>query len=229
MKRQYEKICVIFIIDTLVVVSFVSSLAGCLQDVRETDRSNMTIGQTHLPSSNRDDVAVDDYEFADEHLAKLISETLPKIGLGSISDSRNYADFELRLWLGLGARTDPMLLGFRTVDSKHSALVLLLEKRSDSLRLKNIVRAKPRSEWSDFIAEARFRLDAPNLPTRDPIFTLDRDEPLIVLEVFEDGTYHRVLYRYKTSSDDAKRVVALCEFIAYEFGLKAPCQFPAND
>ncbi len=65
--------------------------------------------------------------------------------------------------------------------------------------------------------EVRSRLTTPKGLVRDPNFDLNRDEPVILLEVLDKGEYRRVFYGQNTSFQDGKKLIELCNYLASEF------------
>ena len=71
--------------------------------------------------------------------------------------------------------------------------------------------------------EVRSRLTTPKGLVRDPQFSLNRDEPVILLEVLDKGEYRRVFYGKNTTFQDGKRLIEVCDYLASEFGVNMEC------
>ena len=74
------------------------------------------------------------------------------------------------------------------------------------------------------VFELKSRLTTPRGLVQDPHFSLERDEPLIVLEVVGREEYSRVFYGQYTSFPDGKRLIDVCEYLAGEFDIGMDCR-----
>ncbi len=132
--------------------------------------------------------------------------------------------FEFRIWTNLGGLSDPKLLRVYSINSGNSGSIfdLTREKGSLELRKKEPLPA-PLSGWNKMLFEVRSRLSTPKGLVREPQFSLNRDEPLIVLEVLDKGDYGRVLYGRGTTFPDGKRLIEVCNYLASEFAVDMDC------
>lgn len=71
--------------------------------------------------------------------------------------------------------------------------------------------------------EMRKRLTTPKGLVRDPQFDLNRDEPVILLEVLDKGEYRSVFYGQNTTFQDGKRLIEVGDYLASEFDVDMVC------
>jgi len=207
------------------LIFFVSLLTvGCQSDGTAVNRNTNVDVQVmaELPSVGPL-IELDLYESADNYCESLIATTAPKLGLAPLSQIDRPDEFEFRIWTNLGGLRDPKLLVGRSSGSTNSALFFDLYRCVTSLKSRGKHQADPKSGWNKMIFEMRRRLTNPKGLVRDPQFSLDRDEPMIVLEVLDKGEYGRVLYGRNTTFEDGKRLIQVCTFLALEFALDLDC------
>lgn len=216
----------VFCLAFAALISFVCILStGCLTDGpgvnRNTNESAVT--KAELPSGGHL-IEVDLYESADNYCERLINETSPKLELAPLSKAARSEVFEFRIWTNLGGLSDPKLLRVYSINSGNSGSIfdLTREKGSLELRKKEPLPA-PLSGWNKMLFEVRSRLSTPKGLVREPQFSLNRDEPLIVLEVLDKGDYGRVLYGRGTTFPDGKRLIEVCNYLASEFAVDMDC------
>lgn len=210
----------------LALASFVCLLlTGCLADGlgvnRNTNESAVT--KADLPSGGHL-IEVDLYESADNYCESLINETSPKLGLAPLPQAARSGVFEFRIWTNLGGLSDPKLLRVHSITSGNSGNIFDLTREIGTLELrKKEPLSAPHSGWNNMLFEVRRRLTTPKGLVRDPNFSLQRDEPLIVLEVLDKGDYRRVLYGQGTTFPDGKRLIEVCNYLASEFKIALNC------
>lgn len=208
-----------------VLTSFIILLSsGCLSIDQGVNRNTNQGGQVNadLPSGG-DLIQIDSYESADEYLEILIKEISPKLGLVPLAKTGRPEEFELRIWTNLAGLADPKLLGVRSSGSENNAYFFDMNRRADSIKLRRERLASPKSGWNRMLFEVRSRLTTPNGLVRDPQLPLDRDEPVILLEVLFRGEYRRVFYGQNTSFPDGKRLIEVCDYLASEFDVDMNC------
>jgi hypothetical protein len=198
---------------------------GCLAPDQGVNRNTIVIVpvNTDVPSGG-DLIQIDSYESADEYLEILIKEISPKLRLVSLAKTIRPEEFEFRIWTNLAGLADPKLLGVRFNGIDNDAYFFDMNRRADSIKLRREHLAIPKSGWNRMIFDVRSRLTTPKGLVRDPQFSLDRDEPLILLEVLDKGEYRRVFYGQKTSFPDGKRLIEVCEYLAREFDVEMNCR-----
>lgn len=192
----------------------------------EQNRSQNSAANDDVPSGG-DLIEADAYEYVAEGI-DLETKTISKeIGLPPMeADGRNET-LVFRLWSNFGGLGNARLLSIRTGPYESDAEFFEIYSRSDPLAAHCEKPAGPRSGWNEMRFELRNRLTTPKGLVRDPNFELQRDEPLIVLEVFDKGEYRRVFYGMNTSFADGKRLISVCEFLAIEFGVDMDCRSTA--
>lgn len=204
-----------------VLASFLPS-TGCVTAHQGVNRNTLVIipANTEVPSGGHV-IEIDSYELVDELSEKDIKETTQKLGLAPLSKTAIYEEFEFRIWINLGG--DANLLAIRSNGSENSASFFEINNSSDPIGFRKENLADPKSSWNKMIFELKSRLTTPKGLVRDPYFKLNRDEPLIVLEVLDKGEYRRVFYGKNTSFPDGKRLIAVCDYLAGEFNIEMDC------
>ena len=208
-----------------VLTSFVVLLsAGCLATDQAVDRNaneNVQVS-ADLPSGG-DIIEIDFYEAADGDLGNLIEEISPKLGLAVLAKMARPKEFEFRIWTNLGGLGDPKLLGVRFNGINNDAYFFDMDRHVDSIKLRKEHLASPKSGWNRMLFVMRSRLTTPKGLVRDPQFSLDRDEPVILLEVLDKGEYRRVFYGQNTTFQDGKKLIGVCDYLASEFDVNIDC------
>lgn len=204
-----------------VLASFLLS-TGCVTTDQGVNRNTIVIipVNTEVPSGGHL-IEIDSYEFVDELSEKDIKETTQKLGLAPLSKAAVAEEFELRLWVNPGG--DVNLLTIRSNGSDNNASFFEINNSSDPIGFRKENLVNPRSGWNKMIFELKSRLTTPKGLVRDPYFKLNRDEPLILLEVLDKGEYRRVFYGRNTSFPDGLRLTAVCDYLASEFDVAMDC------
>ena len=199
-------------------------LAGCLATDRTVNRNTNENVQVSadLPSGG-DLIEIDLYEAANEYLENLVKEIQKKLGLVPLAKTGRPEEFEFRIWTNLGGLADPKLLGVRSSGSENIAYFFDMNIGADSIKLRKEHIASPKSGWNHMLFEVRSRLTTPKGLVRDPYFSLNRDEPVIFLEVLDKGEYRRVFYGKNTSFQGGKRLIEVCDYLASEFDVNMDC------
>lgn len=199
--------------------------SGCLSIDRGVNRNTNGSIQVNadLPSGG-DLIEIDSYEFVDELIAKDIKKISQKLGLAPLPKTGRPEEFEFRLWTNSGGLVEEKLLTVHFDGIDNNAYFFEINSRSDSIRFRREQLASPKSGWNRMIFEMKSRLTTPKGLVRDPQFDLDRDEPLILLEVLDKGEYRRVFYGHYTSFPDGKRLIEVCEYLASEFDVNLACR-----
>jgi hypothetical protein len=209
-----------------VFTSFIILLSsGCSAADKETNRNTNQGGQVNadIPSGG-DLIEIDSYEFVEEGLTTDIKTISPRIGLAPLPKTARPEEFEFRIWTNLGGLGDAKVLSVRSTENENHADFFDINRALDPLRFRRASPANPRSGWNKMLFEVRSRLTTPKGLVRDPQFELSRDEPLILLEVLDKGEYRRVLYGQNTLFQDGKRLIEVCDYLAYEFGVDMNCR-----
>jgi hypothetical protein len=214
----------IFALQSVLTALVVLLSTGCLATDQTANRNTIETVQvnTAFPSGG-DIIEIDPYEWVDKRLENRIKDISPKLGLAPLAKAVRPEGFEFRIWTNLDARVDPKLLGVRSSGSENNACFYDMNRRADSIKLRQEHLAIPKSGWNKILFEMRSRLTSPKGLVRDPQFELNRDEPLIVLEVLDKGEYRRVFYGQNTSFQDGKRLIELCDYLASEFAVNMDC------
>jgi len=180
---------------------------------------------TFDPERSGDLIEIDLYEWTDGYLGGLIKEISPKLGLSSLVKAPARAEgFEFRLWTDLAALPDPKVLGVRASGKDKNAYFYDMDGVSYTAKSRKEHLVEPKSGWSALISDVRTRLSTPKGLVRDPRFRLQRDEPVILLEVLDKGNYRRVFYGKDTSFPDGKRLIDVCDYLASEFDVDMDCR-----
>jgi hypothetical protein len=211
-----------------VLTAFVVLLTtGCVATDQGANRNAIVIApvNTDVPSGG-DLIEIDSYDFVDELSERDIKEITQKLGLAPLSKTARPEEFEFRIWTNLGG--DAKLLNVRSSGSENNAYFFETNSRSDPIRFRREHLASPKSSWNKMLFEVRSRLTTPKGLVRDPNFDLDRDEPVILLEVLDKGEYRRVFYGKKTTFPDGKRLIEVCDYLASEFDVSLDCHWPRN-
>jgi hypothetical protein len=197
---------------------------GCVtSDHADSGNKNASIPVTgDLPSGGRL-IEIDSYDFADKYLEKDLETILPKLGLSPLTQISNREDFKFRIWTDLGGLVDPRLLGVDFNGRENEAYFFKMDRGAYAKSRKQVL-TSPRSGWNQMILELKSRLTTPKGLIRDPQFSLERDEPLIALEVVDREEYSRVLYGKHTQFRDGKRLIEVCEYLAFEFDIDMSCR-----
>lgn len=202
-------------------------LIGCLTTDQEVNRNTNHAGPviSNLPSG-RDLIEIDSYELVEGHIAKDIEQISEKLGLTQLQKNVRLEEFEFRIWTNFGGRGDPKLLGLRkeTKGSDNNAYFFEMGRHAESIKLRKDHLPVPKSGWNKVLFELRSRLTTPKGLVRDPNFDLNRDEPVILLEVLANGEYRRVFYGENTSFADGKRLIEACKYVASEFDVDMDCR-----
>lgn len=74
------------------------------------------------------------------------------------------------------------------------------------------------------LSEVRNSLTTAGGFARDPKFSLERDEGVILVEVLDKAEYRRVLYGHNTRFPDGKRFIEVCNYLASEFDADMDCK-----
>jgi hypothetical protein len=82
---------------------------------------------------------------------------------------------------------------------------------------------EPRSGWNGIAFPFTSRLTTPQGLRREPNFELQRDEPIIMLEIVQPGEYRRVFYGQSTKFPDGVKLKEACEYIAEKFSVDLQC------
>jgi hypothetical protein len=199
---------------------------GCLAPDQGVNRNTIVIVpvNTDVPSGG-DLIEIDSYEFADAYCENLIKEISPKLGLAPLAKTAaRPEEFVFRLWTNLGGLPDPKLLGVRSGGGENNAYFFDINRHPYSIKLRREHLASPKSGWNKMLFELRSRLTTPKGLVRDPQFDLMRDEPVILLEVLVKGEYRRVFYGKKTTFQDGKRLIEVCDYLASEFDINMDCR-----
>lgn len=210
-----------------VITVFVALLAiGCLATDQGANRNTNEVVQAvgDLPSGG-DIIEIDPYESVDASCGDLIEKISPKLSLTPLAKTNAGPEqFQFRLWTNLCGLADPKLLDVRAGGKENSAVFFNINRRADSIKSPGRRLAIPKSGWNKMLFEMRNRLTTPKGLVRDPDFDLDRDEPVILLEVLDKGDYRRILYGQKTTFPDGKRLIDTCKYLAAEFNIEMNCE-----
>ncbi len=169
-------------------------------------------------------IEFDFYQAVDSDLEDRLNKIGPKLGLIPLSKANRPERFEFRIWTNLAARGDPKLLGMSSTGSETNAYHFEMDRNADSIKSGRAHLPSPKSGWNRMLLDLRTRLQTPRGLARDPNFDLNRDEPVIVLEVFDKGDYRRVFYGHNSSFPDAERLILLCDYLAAEFDVEMECR-----
>ena len=207
------------------VMSFVILLStGCLatdQGVNRNMNESVRVN-ADLPSGG-DLIETDSYESVEELLTTDINNISPKLGLAPLPKTARPEEFEFRIWTNLDGLGDPRLLGVHSNRKENNAYFFDIGRDADHIKSRREQLASPKSGWNKMLFEVRSRLTTPKGLVRDPHFSLNRDEPLILLEVLDRGEYRRVFYGQNTPFQDGKRLIAVCDDLASEFDVDMDC------
>lgn len=173
--------------------------------------------------TDRDLMEIDHYESADEYFETLMEEIVPKLGLVPLQKTDGDGEFELRIWTNLGGLHDPRLFGVRVKGVENNAYFFYLSRDGNQIKERKEHIANPKSGWDRVLYEVTNRLITTKSLVRDPQFSLDRDETVILLEVRDKREYHRVFYAHGTSFGEGKRLIEACEYFGHEFDLDLNC------
>lgn len=207
-----------------ILASFILLSSGCPFVDQDATRNTNESGQvnTDIPTGRL--IEVDSYTSVEDSLVKGIKKIYIKLRLAPLPETAQPEEFEFRLWTNLGGLGDAKLLVVRlTVNDKH-AYFFDIHKAMDPIRFRKENLASPKSDWNELPYQVRSRLTTPKGLVRDPQFPLARDEPLILLEVLDKEEYRRVFYGQNTSFADGMRLIALCDYLANEFGVDMACR-----
>jgi hypothetical protein len=203
---------------SMILAAFVLFLGGCShQEPRQAGNFNTNL-QADVQTPNGGPIIEDDlYALADADLSARVDSMIRKIDLRSLVKGDLKGGFELRLWTNLGSLKEPRLFGIRSDSRQKRAYFYVFSGAADVIKesVENV--ANPASGWNKMVFEVRSRLTTPQGLRRDPNFSLARDEPVMMLEVVENGDYRRIFYGQNTSFPDGKRLMAMCDYLSSEF------------
>ncbi len=198
---------------------------GCsVTDQKVNRNENETLQPNHSIPSDGALIEFDFYQAVDTDLEHQLNEISPRLGLVPLAKANRLEGFEFRLWTELAARGDPKLLGMSSTGSETNAYYFEMDRNADSIKSRREHLPSPKSGWNRMLLDLRTRLQTPKGLARDPNFDLNRDEPVIVLEVFDKGDYRRVIYGHNSSFPDAKRLIHVCDYLAAEFDVEMGCR-----
>lgn len=223
MVQRYTK-CLRRLVLSSILALAILLVAGCLSnDQIVTRNTNLSVtAPPELPSGGRL-IEIDPYEAADTYLANDMETLLPKLRLSPLPQTARPNEFMFRMWTNLGGLVDPKLLGFDFNGIDNEAFFFKMDRGAYAKSRRERLEA-PKSGWNKMISELKSRLTTPKGLVRDPQFSLQRDEPLILLEVVDREEYSRVLYGKHTSFPDGKRLIEVCDYLAVEFGIDLNCR-----
>lgn len=198
--------------------------AGCLvsgQKVNQNSDERVQV-TADLPAEG-DFIEIDLYESSENHLENLVGEISRILELTPLPKTAQPEELEFRVWTNLGGLGNPKLLGVRSVGTDNNAYFFDINRHPFSIKLRRDRLAVPKSGWEKMLFELKSRLITPKGLVRDPQFRLNRDEPLILLEVLDKGEYRRVFYGQRTTFQDGRRLIHVCEYLASEFAVSLNC------
>ena len=166
----------------------------------------------------------DFYDFAEKYSVKLIKKFSDKLGLAPLSTTAKSGVFEFRIWTNLGSLADPKLLIVRSTTAGNNAYFFDIDRHADPIKFRKEQVASPNSGWNKILYDVRSSLTTPTSLTRDPKFSLERDEGVILLELRDNDKYRRVLYGHNTRFPDGKRSIEICKYMASEFDANMDCE-----
>lgn len=197
--------------------------SGCLATDQGVNRNTFIVPvNTDVPSGGHL-IEIDSYEVVEEHLVKDIEKISQKLGFAPLPKTAQSEKFELRIWTNLGGLGDPKLLGVRSNGTENNAYFFDMNRHAEQIKLRREHLASPKSGWNRMPFEVKSRLTTPKGLARDPNFDLNRDEPVILLEVLHREEYRRVFYGQNTSFADGKRLIQVCEYLTSEFEVDMNC------
>ncbi len=215
---------------TLLTVFVVLVSTGCLATDQKANRhENQALQPNPNIPSDGALIEFDFYQAVDNDLEDRLNKICPRLGLIPLSKANRPEGFEFRLWTKLAARGDPKLLGMSSTGSETNAYYFEMDRNADSIKSRREHLPSPKSGWNRMLLDLRTRLQTPKGLARDPNFDLNRDEPVIVLEVFDKGDYRRVFYGHNSSFPDAKRLIHVCDYLAAEFDVEMECRVDGNN
>lgn len=198
---------------------------GCLATDQGPDiHTNESVKVNGDFPSGGDLIEIDSYELVEERLERDVKAASKKLGLTTLQNNTLSRDFEFRIWSNQGGLGDPKVFGVRFSEVDSDAYFFDMDRKVDSIKLRREQLASPKSGWNKMLFDVRSRLTTPKGLVRDPNFDLGRDEPVILLEVFDKGEYRRVFYGQRTSFPDGKRLIQVCDYLASEFDVDINCR-----
>ena len=189
----------------------------------EKVREGTNVQAATTPASSGNLIETDPYEFVGESLKEDVNTISKRLDLAPLPKTSDANVFEFRLWTNLGGLGDAKLLRIRTERDQYRATFFNVHRGLDPTDFKKADLIAPRSGWSKVLSDTRNLLSAPKGLVRDPHFDLCRDEPVILLEVFDKGEYRRVFYGNNTSFPDGKRLIEVCNYLTTEFDVNMEC------
>lgn len=210
-------------------------MSGCLPTDQKAGQNLKVAVNTNAEStanagvpSGGDIIELGSYEFIEGLLDEEIKEISLKPGLEPLSKTVKSERFEFRLWKNPSGRGREKLLIVRSDRRKNNAYFFDMNRRVKPIEVSRQHLLSPKSGWDKMLYELRNRLTTPKGLVRDPNFRVERDEPLILLELLDKGEYRRVFYGQNTSFPDGKRLIDVCDYLASEFGVNMDCRGERN-
>lgn len=199
--------------------------AGCVTDANKARNVNqVNIEVAEVPSGGFI-ILSDPYESTDQLVEKDLEGLSRALGLSVFPRTPEHDRFELRLWTNLGGLGDARLLAVRADGNEFRAEFIAFGYRDGEMRVEKRQLSEPRSGWHRIAFPLTSKLTTPMGLRRDPHFELQRDEPLILLEVIQRGEYRRIFYGQSTKSPDGVKLKEVCEYLASEFEVKLDCNW----
>lgn len=166
----------------------------------------------------------DAYDWIDRSLDEDLVNLAKELELPELPDKPDDDRFEFRLWTGLGGLIDSRVLAVRADGREFRANYVVRGWRDGGMKvIEKRKLGEPRSGWNGIAFPFTSRLTPPHGLRRDPNFDLQRDEPLILLEVVQRGAYRRIFYGQRTKFADGVKLKEACEYIADEFSVELQC------
>jgi hypothetical protein len=201
------------------------ALAGCgVGEERDEPGATPVVQQAEALPSGGPIIEVDAYDWIDRSLDKDLASLAKELELPELPEKPDPDRFEFRLWTGLGGLIDSRVLAVRADGREFRADYVVYGWRDGGMKV--IEKRKldePRSGWNGIAFPFTSRLTTPQGLRRDPYFDLQRDEPIILLEVVQRGEYRRIFYGQSTKFADGVKLKETCEYIAEEFSVDLQC------
>jgi len=216
---------------TVSLISILVVSSACVgSDRGSANNTNQVIFEVAEVPSGGPIILSDRYEYLDRSVERDLVLLAKDLGLPELPKNPDPERFEFRLWTNLGGLGDGRVLAVRADGTEFRADFCAFRfqvggAKIDKTKIDKKKLGEPRSGWHRIAYPFTSRLTTPQGLRRDPNFELQRDEPIILLEVVHRGEYGRVFYGQDTKFADGVKLKEACEFLAGEFSVDLDCHW----